>query len=561
MSTSTTYRDAWDAEMGFRLTVPPDEVAARIRYYMGDQVDSKDLPQDVYNALQPILTGPTGKRFGANIIRQPITALNSLLNVDGLRHTDPDTLDIVTAAEQAQRRIAIAEQAGQEPDPALLEAVAKAGPYLDAVDWTWARWKASDGSVMWNHLQTSVAVTGVGYLVCGFGADGLPRVHVNAPQDEERGTGIEPGEVDDEGRLVTATKWYTETRYVDATTGRVVRWLDWLLSTIGINRERQAVRPESWRWRILYEPDRIRRFVTGPNNKEVPADPERDGAEPETAWPYSRIPVVAFTSPVGNEVDAVLPYQQLVNHAMLSLQHLSMVQGFPVTWAIDGDLGASTAAADTSAPSDGRRTEAASSSTPQIAAGPGALLAVDTRHGAPGQAQVTRLEPADLAQQMDAIKLYMGMASWSGGYPVAWLPHNHTSQPPSGEALKSLMQPLLDKAELYQEQHTPQLEAVFGLLQEMGGRQVVGLSPVWRDIDIRDMAAAATRAQVLNDTGLVAPEVVLREAGLDQPDIDASLAWGEKIETARAERVAANVADLIAPTVEPAVDGEEVPSG
>jgi hypothetical protein len=547
------YLTAFDQEMGFTLTTDPEEIDARIKYYMGDQVAAGDLPQDVYNALSGLLTGPTRRAFGINMCRRFTAGLNALLNVDGVRPDDPADLEFIAAASTAQAESDRLTEAGQPVPPDLAGQLAAASTVSTAEEWVWRRCQAADWSVTWNRLQTLSAVAGVGYLVLDYDRNDEPIFYVNAPCRAKNGVGVEPGEVDDEGRLLSATKRYTVRRYVDTQTGMVVRWVDWLLSHVGIYRERPAVQIEEHKIRVIYEPGLIRRFVTPPNGLERPADPEKDGLDPETPWSFSRIPVIAFTSPVGNELDDILDLQRLLNHAVLSLAHLSLVQGFPVTWAIDAEMGASTAAVSTANATDGRRTKPTSGDTPQLVVSPGALLAVDSRDGQ--KADIKQIDAADLAQQMDAIKLYGELAAWINGYPPAWLPWNSTATPPSGEALKQMMRPLFDKAELYMEQHAPQLSATFDLLQEMGGRRVVSMAPVWREMSFADPQGAAAMASALQLIG-ADPETLLELFDLTPAQRERALVYIQEEDANRAERVAANLTDLM-----PEQTAEEVPSG
>lgn len=509
VTTSTASRalEDFDRIMGWSLGSEPAAVKVRRRYFMGDQVSQGDLPDDVANALTPILTTPINRAFGVNLCARFVHSLTGILNIDGVGPGDESLSD------------------------------------SDAAQWVWDRCEASDWPLLVNRICTLAAVDGVGYVVMDFDAQGQPAAYVNGAQADVGGEGIEPIDVDAEGKLTGAIKRYSITRYVDTRRGVFVRIFEWLLSQMGIGYARGAVQAQTDKVRIIYEPDRIRRFVAPANGVERPADPIRDGLEPETVWPYSRLPVIAFSSPEGAALDAVIPVQQSINHTWLSLQHMALVKGFPIPFLID-----------------------LSRIADDQAIGPASVIQLKSDANKTGA--VTALPSTDLAPLIEKLHTEAEFAAFIFGFPVMQLPWKHTGTPPSGEALRTAMQPLLSKADLYRENLDPAFEDVYALMQEMGNRAVEPIVSEWREQDFADAASQAQRALALQTIN-ADPETVFRAAGLDQEDVERSLGYAAEAEAAQAERVSAMLEQAraqtesvgVASVTMPGLNGEVVPDG
>jgi hypothetical protein len=473
--------------MGFALPSAPKDVDALRRYYIGDQVIASDVPDTVSATIRDLLSTATGDGFSVNVCARIVDALVAALNVTGV---------------QAD---------GNAPE-------------VEATVWDW--WRTNSLTRQTDVLFTAAATEQEAYLLLDFDAEGDVKVGVNRRLDNGDGTGlqrgIEPVDIDAEGNIVSAFKFYNETHLRDDQPGAVRRIVDAVLAGLGLADAREAVKTETWTWRYVYEPGRIRRYV------KRPAQPREELVSDEV-WPYD-LPIVRFTSPKGGELrPTILALQDLVNDAALALANLMRIRGFPIPYFVNLEP-ISTELDDS---------DDAKDDVYQVKTEVGTALQLDSVDGK--QPMIGTLEASNPTDLLAVLQAYSELAFLLGETPIHLLPW-HGTQPPSGEALKTANQPFEGKLQRYQDHFTEPFERLFRLGQQMSGvADPPRVTPQWAEIEYGSGLTTAQEAQLWQQLNVPLDLIWAKLLGFTPDEIAQAEEYRVAAETRRAE-IAARLA-------------------
>lgn len=468
-SASTASLSSYRAAMGHALPEDPDLVVALRRYYSGDQLRQWCIPPDLRDVLYPITGAGLGTGFSLNLCAHVVDTLVSSLEMTGWDCDDEATKQ-----------------------------------------WLWERSEQAQFDRECDRLFMAAAVEGESYLIVDYGPDGEPTARVNRRFDGEQG--IKIVDVDQHGEVQSAEKIFTQTVYEDAARpGVLVRLIDHILAQAGVARDRDAITRVTRKWRIVYEPERIRWFVN---------DGRGEHLDHEVFWPYG-MPVVRFTSPTAGELrSTVISQQDLINDQALTLAHAARVDSLRII--VSKDLAVLPTGADDEGTS--------------VAIEPGTVIQMTSTGGKQGSIEV--LQGSDLASMREILRMHIEHLLLITSTPMSLLPWNQSAAPASGRALAIANKDFDTKCERYKRQFSPRFAQVAELWQRMAGRPVVKATPTWSAPDYHDPQEDLATVNAMTTAG-VDQETIWTRLNMTPEEMDRSRGTAAAVSAERTERLAA----------------------